>query len=119
MIAERKICPECGWDPQSPTRHADQHILVPDEDQDPEELEEEVDALRNALFWIHYIAGMHYIGQAFEPDHMRALSNLAADALAGKDLPDYEEAMKKARVAADHLMEDLLIDDDAEANDHE
>ena len=36
---------------------------------------------RNALLWIRTIAGMHYFGDAFNPEHMRALANLAADAL--------------------------------------
>ncbi len=52
----------------------------------------------NALKWIRLIAGLHYFGGAFEPDHMRTLANLAADALAGtRDLPDFEEAQERSK----------------------
>lgn len=57
----------------------------------------------NALKWITLIAGSHYWGGAFEPEHMRSIANIAADALAGKDLPDHDEAMEKARVHAGEL----------------
>ena len=62
----------------------------------------------NALKWIRLIAGMHYFGGAFEPEHMRGIANIAADALTGKrDLPDFDESMarseKKARKWADQL----------------
>lgn len=67
---------------------------------------------RNALLWIRTIAGMHYFGDAFDPEHMRALSNLAADALAGKDAPDFEERMaegkRRAREMADALGFELI-----------
>ena len=39
---------------------------------------------RNALLWIRTIAGMHYFGGAFDPEHMRSIANLAADALGAK-----------------------------------
>lgn len=52
---------------------------------------------RNALLWIRALAGMHYLGGAFEPDHMRDLGNFAADALQGRDLPDYEARMAGAQ----------------------
>ena len=57
------------------------------------------DRYRNALLWIRTIAGMHYFGDAFNPEHMRALANLAADALdlRGKDIPDFEERMADAK----------------------
>jgi hypothetical protein len=80
------------------------------------DLEERLDfgtyeGLRNALRWVHFIAGMHFMGQAFEPDHMRALANLAADALAGKDLPEFGKVTEEARKEADRLIKALLIDE--------
>ena len=71
---------------------------------------------RNALLWIRTIAGMHYFGGAFDPEHMRALANLAANALAGRDLPDFEERMaegkRRAREMADALGFELIGDED-------
>lgn len=59
---------------------------------------------QNALKWIRHIAGMHYFGGAFDPEHMRDLANLAADALAGsRDLPDFDEAQKRSRKRAARL----------------
>jgi hypothetical protein len=55
---------------------------------------------RNALLWVRTIAGMHYLGGAFEPEHMRDLANLAANALTGRDLADFEESAVKARKKA-------------------
>ena len=55
---------------------------------------------RNALLWVRTVAGMHYLGGAFEPEHMRDLANLAANALDGTDLPDCEESSAKARKKA-------------------
>jgi hypothetical protein len=70
---------------------------------------------RNALLWIRTIAGMHYFGGAFNPEHMRALANLAADALDGKNLPDYREhiaaAQEHGREMAARWSE--LLDNDA------
>jgi hypothetical protein len=71
---------------------------------------------RNALLWIRTIAGMHYFGDAFNPEHMRALANLAANALGGKDVPDFEERMaaskRRAREMADALGIELIGEDD-------
>ena len=71
---------------------------------------------RNALLWIRTIAGMHYFGDAFNPEHMRALANLAADALDGKDAPDFEERMadakQRAREMADRLSINLIGEED-------
>jgi hypothetical protein len=67
---------------------------------------------RNALLWIRTIAGLHYFGDAFNPEHMRALANLAANALDGNDLPDFGERMRegkqRAREMADALGFELL-----------
>ena len=71
---------------------------------------------RNALIWIRTIAGLHYFGDAFNPEHMRALANLAADALDGRDVRDFEESMaeskQRAREMADALGIELLGEDD-------
>jgi excisionase family DNA binding protein len=80
---------------------------------------------RNALLWIRVAAGMHYFGGAFDPEHMRAIANLAADALSGKDIKDYESAMErsraKARKWADRLGFELTgeEDDDDDSGDTE
>jgi hypothetical protein len=58
------------------------------------------DRYRNALMWVRHIAGLHYFGGAFEPEHMRDLANMAAAALQGKDFPDYAEAMARGREKA-------------------
>lgn len=42
----------------------------------------------NALELIRRIAFLHYIGGAFEPEHMRALGNIAADALSDVVVPE-------------------------------
>lgn len=60
-----------------------------------------VSRLLNALSWIHHLATMHYLGQAFDPEHMHSISIIAVDALNGKShLPDYEEAVQRAGRAA-------------------
>jgi hypothetical protein len=73
---------------------------------------------RNALLWIRTIAGLHYFGGAFDPEHMRSLGNIAAGALAGRDTPDYGERMaeaeRQAQEMADALGIELAGDDDAE-----
>lgn len=71
---------------------------------------------RNALLWIRTIAGLHYFGGAFNPEHMRALANLAALTLDGKDLPDFgvrmAEGKQRAREMADALGIELLGEDE-------
>jgi len=55
----------------------------------------------NALKWIRTVAGMHYWGGAFDPEHMRSIANIAGDALAGRrDLPDHDEAMAASQERA-------------------
>jgi hypothetical protein len=78
------------------------------------------DRYRNALLWIRTLAGMHYYGGAFDPEHMRAIANLAGNALAGKDLPDCEERARAARARAREMAahwSHLLVDDDSEDDD--
>ena len=77
---------------------------------------------RNALQWIRLITGMHYFGGAFDPEHMRNLANIAADALAGtRDLPDFDESQKRARRRARKLAArlgaDLISPEDGDAED--
>ncbi len=55
---------------------------------------------RNALLWLRLIAFGHYFGGAFDPEHMRDLANVAARALNGEDLPDFDESAAKARKKA-------------------
>ncbi len=57
------------------------------------------DVLENALKWVRFRAGLHMLGGAFNPEHMRDLANLAADAIAGRrpELPDLDEAWKSAQ----------------------
>jgi hypothetical protein len=74
----------------------------------------------NALKWIRLITGLHYFGGAFEPEHMRALANIAANALAGtRDLPDFDEAQedsqRKASEWAERLALNLVDEDDSDA----
>jgi hypothetical protein len=51
----------------------------------------------NALKWIAYIAWVHYSGGAFDPQHMKSIQWLAADALAGKPMVDYDVSMSESR----------------------
>lgn len=62
---------------------------------------------RNALEWVRMIAMMHYLGGAFESVHMRDLAYVAANALDGRDLPDFEESTAKARKKAARWAERL------------
>jgi hypothetical protein len=68
----------------------------------------------NALKWIRHIAGMHYFGGAFDPEHMRGLANVAADAMMGRELPDWDEAMEKAQEKARKWADKMqkVLDDD-------
>jgi hypothetical protein len=56
---------------------------------------------RNALVWVRHVAGLHYMGGAFDPEHMRDLANMATAALQGNDLPDYGETMARGRQKAE------------------
>ena len=70
-----------------------------------QQLTDRVGNLQNTLHWIHHLAAVHYIGGAFDPEHMRVIANMAAEALDpdGKKLPDHIEAMKQAREEAERL----------------
>lgn len=58
----------------------------------------------SALHWIRQVAGTHYIGDAFEPVHMRELANFATAALRGDPITDYEEATAEAQRWAAEMM---------------
>lgn len=59
--------------------------------------------LENALKWLRQVALLHYMGGAFEPEHMRDIANVAAKVIGGKTLPDYDLAMARSRERADRL----------------
>jgi hypothetical protein len=59
-----------------------------------------VPQLQNAMRWIHHVAALHYFGGAFDPQHMRALANMAADALDGREFKDYDATIDEAKVRA-------------------
>lgn len=87
-----------------------------------EQVAAEAERYRNALLWLRTIAGMHYFGGAFNPEHMRSLSEVAARALDGQDLPDFEEQMaesrRRAREMADRWGRELSEEDgDGNAGD--
>jgi hypothetical protein len=78
----------------------------------------------NALLWVRHLAGAHYQGGAFDPEHMRALANIAEDALIGREVPDFEDAgrraVEQAREHAAELTAELaaqLADDEDEDDD--
>jgi len=55
---------------------------------------------KNTLTWIRHVAGLHYFGGAFNPEHMRDLANMATAALQGKDFPDYDQSIARAQETA-------------------
>lgn len=60
-----------------------------------------IENLTNALEHIRVAALLHWVGQAFDPEHMRGICNLATSALNGEPvpaLPDPEQV--RARAAA-------------------
>lgn len=61
----------------------------------------------NALKWIRTLAGLHYFGAAFDPEHMRGIANMAADALSGVDRDDHDTAMEEAREHGRQLADQL------------
>lgn len=90
-----------------------------------EQLDREKDRLvelnyryENTLAWISYLALQHYLGEAFEPEHMRDLANIAADAMDHKrpEQPDYDEVTGKARERGREWaarLSQLIANDDA------
>lgn len=78
---------------------------------------DEIDRLRNALLWIHYRAYVHYIGGAFDPEHMGALADAATDALNGEPVEDFDAAMARAKVKAKEWAAMFAHSDTAAATD--
>lgn len=69
----------------------------------------DVASLRAALDHIRLAALLHYMGDAFDPEHMRSIATLAARALDGQHiepLPDLERMRERANAWA------LLTDGD-------
>jgi hypothetical protein len=58
----------------------------------------------SALEWIRFTASMHYIGDAFDPVHMRELANFAIAALRGEPITDYDQATARAKEKAAEMM---------------
>ena len=71
----------------------------------------------SALHWIRHTAGLHYIGDAFDPEHMRELANFAVAALRGEPVIDYEAATIEARQRAREMMEFFDRQDRADRED--
>lgn len=66
-----------------------------------------------ALEFIRRAAWVHYIGGAFDPEHMRDIANLAADALCGTPMPA-PTPWESIKAAADEHWERLraLVEDE-------
>ncbi len=65
-----------------------------------------VENLTNALEHIRLAATLHYVGGAFDPEHMRSIANVAIAALSGEDipaLPDPEAVRARAAVSAQQI----------------
>lgn len=54
---------------------------------DPSAAAPTLENLTNALEHIRIAALLHYVGGAFDPEHMRSICNIASDALDGKPIP--------------------------------
>ena len=78
-----------------------------------DQLIDRVAQLENTLEWIGHLARTHYLGGAFDPEHMRAIANLTVDGLTGKELPNFQDSMKAALEHGKKQWEELqyLIDD--------
>jgi hypothetical protein len=75
----------------------------------------EPDPYANGLKWIAHVAALHYMGGAFDPEHMKALADMALATLAGEELPDFDESMAAARVKGREMWEALGFADDGVA----
>jgi hypothetical protein len=82
-----------------------------------DQLRADTDRLSNALKWIRQNATLHYMGGAFDPEHMGELANQATAALNGEPVPDYDEAMAAARVKAQEWMVLFSEGQDGQADD--
>lgn len=85
------------------------------------ELLARIKQLENTLKWIRFNAGLHYIGQAFDPEHMRFLANMAAEGIYGDKLPDFDLAVADAAAYADNqlwYLDDRKPDEDDKGSDN-
>lgn len=73
-----------------------------------------------ALEHIRRIAFLHYFGGAFDPEHMRQISNLAASVLCGEEIPAPRPwSVITAEAKADwERLRHLFDDEDEESDDH-
>lgn len=65
-----------------------------------EDLSHDTENLRRCLERIRLRAGLHFLGQAFDPEHMFDLATMAEKGLAGERFPPLlssEEALIQAR----------------------
>ena len=71
--------------------------------------------LANALEHIRRMAWVHFIGNAFDPEHMHAISAVAAQALCGQpiDSPVDLAAPEFRQMAAEHAEQWMALCDDA------
>lgn len=60
----------------------------------------------NALDQIRRIASLHYLGGAFDPEHMRTLANIATDALNGREIPPVGEPSDEVRETCIRMAEE-------------
>ena len=63
----------------------------------------ELKRLRDALYWVRMQAMVHYVGQAFEPQHMKEIVDLADNALDGGPVPDYRQSVEEAQRRAKEM----------------
>lgn len=68
----------------------------------------------NALHWIRQTALLHYIGDAFDPVHMREIANFATMVLRGEPITDYDATTERAKVEAAKMMALFDQSEDAE-----
>lgn len=60
--------------------------------------------LENGLKWISQLAMVHARTGVLDPDHMRIISNMCFDILAGTDpLPDFDDLIQNATESARKL----------------
>jgi hypothetical protein len=68
----------------------------------------------NALRWIRHISLIHYMGGAFEPEHMRDIADLAGQALNGKKIERFPH-LKELEQAVEEKARLWMEEDDAES----
>lgn len=56
----------------------------------------EEERLKNGLRWIGHLAGTHYLGGAFDPEHMKAIADLCEEVIGGRVFEDFDTAAADA-----------------------